>query len=167
VQPGWKIVSPGPEDVELTEGHYRIRKDLAADSEATVKVILQRERLQSIQLARLSAQQIVVYTKTGELDPKLRRAIAKLGDLRHALDRHKRDFAQLTQGRQRIFEEQTRIRNNLGRIPSNSDLYRRYLKKLNQQEDALERLDRDTADTQDKIDAAQDALTGYIARLEM
>ncbi len=167
VQPGWKIVAPGPEDVELTEGHYRIRKDLAADSEATVNVTLRRERLQSIQLVRLSAQQIVVYTKTGELDPKLRRAIARLGDLRHALDRHKRELAQSAQGRKRIFEEQTRIRNNLGRIPSNSDLYRRYLKKLNQQEDALERLDRDTAEAQAEVDAAQDALTKYIAGLKL
>ena len=167
VQPGWKIVAPGPEDVELTAGHYRIRKDMAADSEATVEVTLRRERLQSIQLARLSAQQIVVYTKTGELDPKLRHAIAKLGDLRHALDGHRRALEHLTQGRTRIFEEQTRIRKNLGRIPSNSDLYRRYLKKLNQQEDALERLDRDSADTQAKIDAAQDALTDYIAGLKL
>ncbi len=167
VQPGWEIIAPGPEDVELTEGHYRIRKDLEAGSEATVEVTLRRERLQSIQLARLSAQQIVVYTKTGELDPGLRRAIAKLGDLRHALDQHKRALEQLSQGRTRIFEEQKRIRDNLGRIPSNSDLYRRYLKKLDQQEDALERLDRDTGDTQAKVDAAQDALTDYIAGLEM
>ncbi|MHA1153931.1 MAG: hypothetical protein ACTSQ7_14940 [Alphaproteobacteria bacterium] len=167
VQPGWKIVTPGPEEVELTEGHYRIRKDLEADSEATVEVTLRRERLQSIQLVRLTAQQIVVYTKTGELDPKLRRAIATLGDLRHALDQHRRKLEQLTQGRKRIFEEQTRIRNNLGRIPSNSDLYRRYLKKLNQQEDSLERLDRDTADTQAKVDAARDALTDYIAGLSL
>ena len=167
LQPGWKIIAPGPEDVERTEGHYRIRKDLAAGGEATVEVTLQRTRLQSIQLARLTAQQIVAYTKTGELDSGLRRAIAKLGELRHALDQHQRELAHSTQGRKRIFEEQTRIRNNLGRIPSNSDLYRRYLKKLNRQEDALERLDRDTAETQAKVDAAQDALTDYIAGLEL
>jgi biopolymer transport protein ExbB/TolQ len=151
----------------LTEGHYRIRKDLAADSEATVEVTLQRERLQSIQLVRLTAQQIVAYTKTGELDAKLRRAIAKLGDLRHAVDQHQQRLDQFNQGRTRIFEEQKRIRDNLGRIPSNSDLYRRYLKKLNQQEDALERLDRDTAAAQAEVDAARDALTDYIAGLEM
>ena len=72
-----------------------------------------------------------------------------------------------TQGRKRIFEEQTRIRNNLGRIPSNSDLYRRYLKKLNKQEDALERLDRDTAGAKAAVNAAQDTLVDYIAGLEM
>jgi hypothetical protein len=55
----------------------------------------------------------------------------------------------------------------MGRIPSNSDPYRRYLKKLNRQDDGLERLDRDTADAQAEVDAAQDALTDYIVGLEM
>jgi len=167
VQPDWKIVAPDPESVELTEGHYRIREDLPADEEATVEVTLQRERLQSIQLVQLTARQIVAYTKTGELDDKLRQAIGKLGDLRHAVDQHQRRLEQLIQGRTRIFEEQKRIRDNLGRIPSNSDLYRRYLEKLNQQEDALERLDQDTAVAQAEVDAAQDALTDYIAGLEI
>ena len=167
VQPGWKIVAPGPQSVELTDAHYRIRKDLAADSEATVEVTLQRERVQSIQLVQLTARQIVAYTKTGELDAKLRAAIAKLGDLRHAVDQRQRRLDQLDQGRTRIFEEQRRIRDNLGRIPSNSDLHRRYIKKLGQQEDALEGLDRDTVAAQAELDAAQDALTDYIAGLEI
>ncbi len=73
----------------------------------------------------------------------------------------------MTDSRKRIFEEQQRIRNNLGRIPSNSDLYRRYLKKLNQQEDKLERIDTGMAKAQDDVDRAKDALTGYIAGLDM
>ncbi len=167
VRPGWKIIAPEPEDVELTESHYRIRKDLEADSEATVEVTLQRSRLQTIQLVRMTDEQLVAYAKTGELDPKLRRAIAKIGDLRHALDRHQRRLDQLTNSRKQIFEEQKRIRNNLGRIPSNSDLYRRYLKKLNDQEDELERIEAATAAAQDHVNAARDALTKYIAGLEI
>ena len=167
LQPGWKIVAPEPDTVELTEAHYRIRKDLEAGSETTVEVTLQRERVQSIQLVQLTTPQIVAYTKTGNLDSDLRKAIAKLGDLRHTIDGHQRRLDLLNQGRARIFEEQKRIRDNLGRIPSNSDLYRRYLKKLGQQEDALEQLDRDTLAAQTQFDAAQDALTDYIAGLEI
>ena len=167
VLPGWKIIAPKPEQVELTEKHYRIRKDLEAGGEAKVEVTLQRSRLQTIQLINLTAPQIVAYAKNDELDPKLRKAIAKLGDQRHAIDQAKRRLDELVNSRKRIFEEQTRIRNNLSRIPPNSDLYRRYIKKLNAQEDALERLDHDTAAAQAEVDAAQDALTDYIAGLEM
>ena len=167
VRAGWKIIAPGPEAVELTEGHYRIHKDLEAGSEATVEVTLQRTRLQTIQLVRMTDEQLVAYAKTGELDSKLRRAIARIGDLRHAVSQHQRRLDQLTTLRQRIFEEQQRIRDNLGRIPSNSDLYRRYLKKLNQQEDKLERIDTGMATAQDEVDSAKDALTDYIAGLDM
>ncbi len=58
-------------------------------------------------------------------------------------------------------------RDNLGRIPSNSDLYRRYLKKLNQQEDKVERLDTAMTKAQDEVCRAKDALTDYIAGLDM
>ncbi|MEE8187752.1 MAG: DUF4139 domain-containing protein [Kiloniellales bacterium] len=167
VQPGWKIIAPKPEQVELTEKHYRIRKDLEAGGEAKVEVTLQRSRLQTIQLINLSAAQIVAYAKNDELDPKLRKAIAKMGDLRHAIDLAKRRLNKLASSRKRIFEEQNRIRNNLSRIASNSDLYRRYIKKLNAQEDELERLHGTTAAAQEAMNKAQDALTGYIAGLEM
>ncbi len=53
------------------------------------------------------------------------------------------------------------------RIPSNSDLYRRYLKKLNDQEDELEQIDAAMAAAQDDVNAAQNALTKYIAGLEI
>ena len=167
VRAGWKIIAPGPEDVELTESYYRIHKDLEADSEATVEVTLQRSRLQTIQLVRMTDEQLVAYAKAGELDPELRKAIARIGDLRHAVSQHQRRLDQSTKSRKRIFEEQQRIRNNLGRIPSNSDLYRRYLKKLNQQEDKLERIDTAMTKAQDDVDRAKDALTDYIAGLDM
>ena len=45
MRPGWKIIAPKPEEAELTERHYRIGKDLAADADAVVEVTLQRPRL--------------------------------------------------------------------------------------------------------------------------
>lgn len=167
VRPGWKIITPNPEDVTLTKSHYRIRKDLEADSQATVEVTLRRPRLQTIQLITLTSQQLVAYAKNDELDPKLRRAITKIGDLRQAIDQRQRHLNNLTQSRKQIFEEQKRIRNNLGRVPSNSDLYRRYLKKLNVQEDELEGLNASLKATLSDLERAQDELTHYIAGLEI
>jgi hypothetical protein len=167
LQAGWKIIAPTPDEVELTESYYRIREDLEADSQKTVQVTLQRTRLQTIQLINLSNAQLVAYAKNDELDKDLRKAIAKIGDLRHAIDGHKRRLTQLANGRKRIFEEQKRIRDNLGRIPRDNDLYRRYLQKLNDQEDELEGLNVEMARAQDDLNGAQDALTKYIAGLKM
>ncbi len=164
---GWKIIAPEEDRVDLTESHYRIGKDLDADEEATVEVTLQRSRLQTIQLVRLSDQQVALYAKTDELDPELRQAIARIGDLRHAVDQHQRRLDHLEAARGKIFEEQERIRRNLGRVPSRTDLHRRYLQKLNVQEDKLERLDVETDAAQDELDRAKDALTDYIAGLDL
>jgi chromosome segregation ATPase len=153
--------------VDLTKSRYRIRKELEAGSQATVEVTLRRPRLQTIQLITLTRQQLVVFAKNEELDPKLRRAIAKIGDLRQAIDQHQRHLNQLTQSRKQIFEEQKRIRNNLARVPSNSDLFRRYLKKLNVQEDELESFIASMKATQNDLQRAQDDLTKYIAGLEI
>ena len=167
LQPGWEIIAPKPEDVELTESHYRIREDLEAGAEAAVEVTLQRSRLQTIQLVRMTREDLVAYAKTGGLDPKLRRAIARIGGLRHTVDQHQRRLVQLTGTRKTIFEEQKRIRDNLNRIPANSDLFQRYLKKLNAQEDELEGLNKAAAAAQDDVNRARDALTQYIAGLDM
>ena len=59
------------------------------------------------------------------------------------------------------------VRNNLARVPRNSDLHRRYLKKLNAQEDELERLNGAIERAQADLDQARDALTRYIADLKL
>lgn len=167
VRPGWEIITPKLTEVDRTEGHYRIRKDLAAGAEVTVAVTLRRPRLQTIQLTRATDQQLVAYTRTDTLDPKLRRALAKIGDLRETVAERSRRVERLAASRKKLFEEQQRIRNNLGRVPHNSDLQRRYLKKLNLQEDELELLNAETERAQRDLDAARHALTRYIANLDL
>jgi len=44
----------------------------------------------------------------------------------------------LEQQRQALFKDQERLRENLGRVPANSDLAKRYLKTLDTQENTLE-----------------------------
>jgi hypothetical protein len=165
--PGWELKTPKEDEVELTEREYRIAGDLTAGSEAVIEVVLERPRFQTIQLIGLSTAQLVHYAKTGELDEPLRKAIAELAELRRAIDEQRRRLEQLGGQRGRIFEEQKRIRDNLGRVPSNSDLQRRYLKKLDQQENRLERLEIETAEAQDALNQAEDRLSERIAKLKI
>ncbi len=128
---------------------------------------LQRSRLQTIQLVRMTGEDLVAYAKTGGLDPKLRRAIARIGGLRHTVDQHQRRLVQLTGTRKTIFEEQKRIRDNINRVPRESDLYRRYLDKLNAQETELEEIAAGTDETKARIEEAREALARYIRGLKV
>ena len=78
-----------------------------------------------------------------------------------------RRLQQLGQQRERIFQEQKRIRDNLGRVPQNSDLQRRYLAKLDGQESELEQILEALGAAEADHGRAQDALADYIAGLEL
>ena len=164
---GWELVSLKQGQVELTEDRYRIREDLAAGGDTTIDVTLKRPRLQRLQLTSLPTQQLVAYAKTGELDGKLRAALEELAELKGAIEQHDRRLARLEKNRRRMFEEQKRIRDNLQRVPSNSDLHRRYIEKLGVQEDKLESLVAQIVQAEEDRNQAQERLQDRIAALKL
>ena len=166
-QPGWELVKPKPRRVQVTERDYRIEQTVTPGEEVLIQVVLERPRLQTIQLRSLTGPQLVAYSQNGELDVKLREAIAQIGALRGRIELLERQLGQLNQDRERIFQEQNRIRDNLARIAKDSDLYRRYITKLNEQEDQLEQINTAFQETQDQRDAAEDELIDTVGRLTL
>ena len=55
--------------------------------------------------------------------------------------------------RQQIVQEQARLRDNLARVPANSDLQRRYLATLDKQETELEAIAKRRADAEKGVEA--------------
>ena len=72
---------------------------------------------------------------------------------------------QRTQSIDAIFEEQQRIRANMGALDRNSDLYRRYVTELTEQEDALADLRRQQTEQQGERDTLQRRLNDLVSRL--
>lgn len=165
--PGWKLEKPDPKDAELTEGQYRIARRLEAGGKAELEVVLSRPVVQRIGLIDLAMVQYAEYAKTGELDPKLRKAFAKMAELRGVIDGHERGLKELEQDRNRIHQEQKRIRDNLGRIPRDSDLHKRYLEKLDTQENALEDILAETENTRVALEKARATLADNVQSLDI
>lgn len=166
-QPGWTLTAPAEKDTELTAEHYRVRHQLRQGGEDRLEVTLERPRFQKIELIDVSTAQLARYARMGELDEALRQAFATMGELRAEIDRHGRRLHELGRKREQIFEEQKRIRENLVRVPQNSDLYRRYLGKLDAQEDELERLLSAIDRAQEELNRAGEALSDYIGGLQL
>jgi len=164
---GWKIVRPDPKEVELTDDQYRIRREIAAGQQAKVTVQLTMPRVQTVALVGQGRDFYLAYAGNGELSESLRKALRRMAELRDVVDTHQRGLQELEAQRNVIHEEQRRIRDNLARIPQNSDLYKRYLAKLDAQEDNLETILAKTEDTQDALNAATAALGDYIRGLEI
>ncbi|MCK5276601.1 MAG: hypothetical protein KAR37_18235, partial [Alphaproteobacteria bacterium] len=165
--PGWKIVKPTEADVELTDNMYRIRHKLEAGQQAEIEVVLTRPNLQKVALVGQGKNFYVAYARNAELDSSLKKAFAEMARLRDVVDGHVRRMQELEGERNRIHQEQKRIRDNLSRVPHNSDLQKRYLRKLDQQEDALESLLGEAEKTRLAMENADKKLGDYIRGLDI
>lgn len=164
--PGWTLAKPNAKGVELSEGNYRIPFQLpGGDQTQTFEVVQEQTQQQEIRLVETAADQIRVYAQAREFDAKTRDALTKVLQLQQSVAEAQRKVTQVDGERQQIVQEQARLRDNLARVPANSDLQRRYLATLDKQETDLEALAKRRADAEKGVEAAREALRTYVASL--
>jgi hypothetical protein len=164
--PGWTLVKPDLKTVELSEGNYRIPFELpGGDQTQTLEVVQEQTQQQELRLVDSAADQIRVYAQAREFDDKTRAALTKVLELQANVTEAQRKVTQADTERQRIVEEQSRLRDNLERVPANSDLQRRYLATLDRQETELETIAKRRAEAEKGVEAAREALRAYVAQL--
>jgi len=106
-----------------------------------------------------------VFAQAKEFDAKTREALTRILQLQQAVGEAQRQLTRLDAERQQIVQEQARLRDNLGRVPANSDLQRRYLATLDKQETDLEALTKRRTDAEKAVETARDALRTYVSQL--
>lgn len=164
---GWKLVEPTGETVEETATAYRIRRSVGAGQVVKVTVTLERQSNETVALTGLEAGQLRYYASAQTLPAALRRALEQAAQLQEKVASLQEQREQAESGRQRITEEQERIRRNLGSVPANSDLQRRYLASMTDQEDRMGKL-LDSMDALDKqVSAAQAELASQLRSLNL
>jgi chromosome segregation ATPase len=104
--------------------------------------MMERENYSSYSIINLSHDQLVAYSTTrGKLDTNARRAFAKLASARAAIDEVDTKVREVERQKQSIFRDQDRVRENLRSLSGTSDIQQKYLRKLNEQEDQVTKLD--------------------------
>ncbi len=164
---GWDLEEPDPKAATLTESHYRLPVSLKAGEEKLLQVVLGRPVVERHGLVDMTRDQFRVYAASQELAPELRRAFRRLAELRAEVERFRLVMAELQQRRDKIFQDQERIRRNLNSVPRDGDLHRRYVDKLTDQEDFLDRLMGDVEDTQQALNGAEAKLAQTIQNMDI
>jgi hypothetical protein len=164
--PGWTLTKPDSKSMELSEGFYRIPFQLPGGDVVQVAEIVQ-EQTQQQQLRLLDAKddQVKVFAQATEFDAKTREALTKVLQLQQAVSDAQRKVTQVDAEKQQIVQEQARLRDNLARVPANSDLQRRYLTTLDKQETELEAIATRRTDAEKAVETARDALRTYVSQL--
>ncbi len=155
----WSLVQP-KEPMERSRSDYRFLLGVEAGKTKNLAVIEERLMYQSVSANNLANDTIGFYIRSTVVSPAVKDALQKLLAL-------KQKSADARAGRERIeaqiqdiHKDQERIRENLERLESGSNLYNRYVKTLNDQEDklaalsdGLEKAKSDEAARQKDVDA--------------
>lgn len=164
--PGWTLSKPDSKGVELSEGNYRIPFQLPGGEQTqTFEVVQEQTQQQEVRLVESATDQIRVYAQAREFDAKTRDALTKVLQLQQTVAEAQRKVTQVDGERQQIVQEQARLRDNLARVPANSDLQRRYLATLDKQETELEAIAKRRGEAEKGVEAAREALRTYVASL--
>ena len=143
-QPEWSLDSP-KNVLERTRDAYRFAVPVAAGKSATLAVLQSRTIEQSVSLSSMGRDQYALYLQNPVVSAAVKAALQKLSDLQR---RTADTAAQRAAKEARVAEignDQGRIRANMDRLSQGSDLYKRYLKTLSDEEDELAKVRDDIA----------------------
>ncbi|TBW40733.1 hypothetical protein EYW49_03110 [Siculibacillus lacustris] len=162
---GWSVAT-GSDGVETTPEVLRRRVHVAKGQTAKAELAVERVDRQSVTLTSLPPDAVLAEVRgLDAATPAVKAFVARLAELSGAVARAEADRAKLAQERRTITEDQDRIRKNLQSAGAGSDLGRRFLDTLRQQEDRLAEITRDDKALVDAIAQRQKAIDELIRNL--
>ncbi len=157
-----ELKSPEAASVELTQDSVRVPFAVKAGETGKLDVVWERIDNQSLTLSTLDLSSVLTYAADTRLSEPQRAAFQRVAELKQNVDRIDADIAAANAERERLHDEQKRIRENLAAVPEGSDLQRRYLATLASQEDRLIALEQQIAALQAERVTALKALDDYV-----
>ena len=162
----WKLAEP-KEPTERTRDMYRFSVSVDPGKSATLRVKETLPIQESILLMESGVDQIIHYQQAKEVSQKVKEALQRMVQLRSKLDDTRAQRMRLDQRIAEITAEHGRIRENMQRLQQNSDLYNRYVKKLDQQETELEKLRKEIEASKNTEDEQRRELQSYVMNLDV
>ncbi|MGP1310674.1 MAG: hypothetical protein ACTS27_10795, partial [Phycisphaerales bacterium] len=160
----WKLTTPEQPDSE-SETLYRFRIELQPGETRDFEVVQTWTRLQKLNITDTPGQ-ATPYMRQGQgASPAVIEALREGFRLQRVYEELARQVDRLDHERDEITRDQARIRSNMGPIDRNSDLYSRYMRALNEQEDRLDAITQERADLVAKRSAALNAFREYFFNL--
>jgi hypothetical protein len=126
--------------VEETAALWRFETKVAAKQSAEFKVIEERDQGEQLFISNSPDDTIRYVINLSESSAKLKEQLKEALKKKGEWDTVRRDLAQVQADLTRITADQDRIRKNLRETPEAAEVYKKYLKKLDDQEKELDGL---------------------------
>ncbi len=164
LEANWKLVKPA-EPTEKTRDKYRFAVNAEPGKPATLEVIEEQIAQQSLALTNVDDGTIAYFTSQKVVSPEVKAALQEVVKRKHALLQVVNQQQQLNQRIVEISQEQQRIRENMGQLDRNSELYRRYVQKFGDQETTVEKLRAEIEKLKGQATTQRAALDEYLMNL--
>ncbi|MBU6434286.1 MAG: hypothetical protein KJS98_13320, partial [Nitrospirae bacterium] len=162
----WKLIEP-TEPTERTRDLYRFSVSVDPGKTASLRVKETLPVQETVLLMDSGIDLMAYYVRAKEVSPKVREALQRVVALRTKLDDARAQRTRLEQRVGEITAEHGRIRENMQRLQQNSDLYGRYVKKLDQQETELEKIRKEIEASKNTEDEQRRELQNYVMNLDV
>ncbi len=139
IDSNWKLVAP-QEPTEKTRDMYRFAVKADPGKPTVLKIEEEQVVSQSLALGNLDDNAIVLYLHQKEVSQAVKAALQEVVKRKQALQQVSQDRQRLEAQINTITQEQDRIRQNMGQLDRNTELYKRYVQKFGSQEDAVEKM---------------------------
>ena len=151
--------------VERTDRYDRFEVSIEPGDDAELVLQSQRTVRTTVALTGVSLEDLLVYAAQGKASDEVIAAVRQAGEYQARINSLEQQLNALRREVQSIESDQGRIRSNMGSIDRNSDLYRRYMTRLNEQENELESLRDRIAETEASLIEARRELNRYLESL--
>jgi hypothetical protein len=166
-QAGWELITPDPKAAEMTDIAFRVPVDLKAGAIVRQTITTQWARLEEQLLANLDVNVILVYAGNTNLTPAQRNAFNRIAEMKRTIESLLDQVQAESNARDRVYQEQNRIRENIKAVPPGSDIQARYLKSMNELEDQAETHKRNIDKLEQQLVAERQKLADYVAGLQL
>lgn len=166
-QPGWELVTPDPKTAEMTDIAFRVPVEVKAGTTMKQTVTTQWARLEEQSMIDLDLDVVAAYAANANLTQAQRNAFARIAEIRRSIENLDNEIQAASASRERVYEEQGRIRENIKAVPAGSELQARYLRSMGQLEDQAETQKRNIDRLEQQKLVEQRKLADYVAGLQL
>jgi hypothetical protein len=152
---------------ERTPEVYRFQVRVPAGKSVSLEVVEERTLAQQVKLTDADDPGVLRYLSSTVISPELKAALVKARELKAALVKTRREMARVERQLKAIVEDQARLRANMERVPPGTEAYQRYLKKFDDQEVQIEKLQDAQKELQGTEAEQRQAYEDYLANLNV
>lgn len=163
---GYELTAPSAA-TETTETHYRFEVVVEAGRTKPLTVTQEQVTAQRLALLSWNLDTFLEFQRQGKVSQAVVDAFRVAAQKQQAINDQQTVVDRLENERQEITRDQSRIRENMGRLDRTNDLYSRYVQTLTTQENRLEAINTEMNTARQRMAAAQGDLENFLRTLNV